>query len=512
MTDERAVRAHDLFWWRNEAGGVQTSVSIYWPTLRDEPGTEARLQWYDDVGALIAEQVRPLPAGTHLVISSDRPPADVQLRDGVLSVEVLAPSSSFEPTRRDRLYAVVDWWTAAGDVVSLHSDHCVMPSPVKLELTEVVLRPDRQRRPQLVFLTGDEPVAAGSWTLTITNAVGDRLTRSIDRRFEPWRVHRVDLDDLFGDLVSFAAGAELSLDGARGAHQMFERPYVVSEAPVLAAYHGGDRYDWEPLDGVQHLFLGEGEVNPMLVVQSSEMQTEVTFLHTHGDLDDGFWIGARLYDAAGRLVADVPTWRFVQRDVLASASLAELVPAELESFVGHVAFTFSEGGLPEYPGHLQALMAYTGGETCARIMAWSDQWNTSPRRLALRTSGGHYESYFRTPSASCLEAWVGITYCGAADLDSVARYRLIVRAADGEEAAIDRELAPWATEWGTVESLVTQAAAMLSAGPCLVVVESEFDLAMVCFTRHRVSGRWAAEHFMSAPVAGRDGEVWPAGS
>lgn len=72
MTDERAVRAHDLFWWRSEVDGVQTSVSVYWPALRDEPGTTARLRWFDASGTLAAEHRQPLPGGTHLVVSRVR--------------------------------------------------------------------------------------------------------------------------------------------------------------------------------------------------------------------------------------------------------------------------------------------------------------------------------------------------------------------------------------------------------------------------------------------------------
>jgi hypothetical protein len=45
----------------------------------------------------------------------------------------------------------------------------------------------------------------------------------------------------------------------------------------------------------------------------------------------------------------------------------------------------------------------------------------------------------------------------------------------------------------------------------LVLVESTFDLAMVAFSRHSVSGTWSGEHFMSAPVQTAGGEIWPAG-
>ena len=393
----------------------------------------------------------------------------------------------------------IDWYSEGGEVVTLHSDHCVLLEPQELTLTEIALRPWEYRDPQLVFVTAEDELPAGSWTLTVTNTAGDVRTRSIDEVWLPWRVHHVDLQRLFGDLVGFAGGQEISLTGHRAAHRSFARPYVVSGSPGLSAYHGGDLYDWEDMPWHRYAFLGEGEVNPMIVVENDDLSTDVTFFNTHGELEEDFWVGVRVYDDAGELVAHEPKFRHVERDRIVGASFAELLKEVPRPFAGHAAFTFSEPDRGAYPGRLQALMAYRTSNSMARIMAWSDEWNTPHRRIARRRAVGGYRSYFRILSAPFLETWLGVTNAGNHELDSPADYTVIVENHEGDRVSAQHTLAPWATDWKPLDTLVPGALELLGGKNGLLLVESESDLAMVCFTRHSTSGRWSAEHLMSAP-------------
>jgi hypothetical protein len=452
-----------------------------------------------------------------LSLDSSAPPVELPLveagADSVLSVELFAdvdPITSDDDRRK--LCGLVDWYSTTGTIATLHSDHCVLMQPQELQLTEIVVRPWECDDLQLVFLTADEELPGRSWALSVTNVVGETRTRSVDEVWKPWRVHRVDLQALFGDLVGFANGQELSVTGRRSAHRTYARPYVVSESPVLTAYHGGDLYDWENMPWHQYVMLGEGEVNPMIVLETDELSTEVTFCNTHGQLQEDFWVGVRIYDESGEMVVHEPRFCFAARDRLASAAFAELLGDIERPFAGHAAFTFSDGGRSAYPGRLQALMAYRSTESIARIMAWSDEWNTPQRRIESRRAFGPFRSYFRVLAAPFLETWLGVTNAGNHELDSPAEFTVIVEAESGERVASHHTLAPWATAWTTVDDLVPGATHLLGEINGLLLVESESDLAMVCFTRHRVSGQWSAEHLMSAPTPTADGVIWPAGS
>ncbi len=476
----------------------------------------AVLRWFDAQGTQIADHEVWLSADRLLLIDSSSPPVPLPVAgdgvDGVLSIELFADvDTAVTDDDRHRLYGLIDWYSATGDIVTLHSDHCVLLEPQALSLTEIALRPWESSDPQLVFLTAADELPAGAWTLTVTNCGGDTITRRVDQTWEPWRVHRIDLHALFGDLNAFAGGHELSLTGSRLPHRTFARAYVVSSGPALAAYHGGDLYDWEDMPWHHYVLLGEGEVNPMIVVDTDEITTDVTFFNSHGHLEDDFWVGVRIYDDAGALVVHEPKFRHVERNRIATASLGDLLTEVERPFAGHAAFTFSEAGRSAYPGRLQALMAYRGAESMARIMAWSDEWNTPQRRIERRTAEGPYLSYFRLLAAPYLETWLGVTNAGDHELDSTADFMVIVENAAGERVSAQRTLAPWATAWEPLDVVVPGGPDLLGGVNGLLLVKSESDLAMVCFTRHRTSGRWSAEHLMSAPTLSPDGMIWPAG-
>jgi len=507
---------HDLYWWRHDDTGLRTAVSVYWPAGWDYERLLAVLRWFDADGTLAAEHEVWLEADRMLSVDSSAPPVPLALApaggDAVLSIELFADIEPIDSDEdRHRLYGLIDWFSEGGDIVTLHSDHCVLLEPHKLVLTEIALRPWERQDPQLVFVTAAEALPAGAWTLTVTNAADETMTRSIDEAWAPWRVHRIDLQQLFGDLVEFAGGRELSLTGTRGEHRTFARPYVVSGSPALSAYHGGDLYDWEDMPWHRYALLGEGEVNPMIVVENDEVTTDVTFFNTHGHLDDDFWVGVRVYDGDGALVAHEPRFRRVERNRIVAASFADLLADVERPFAGHAAFTFTETDRHAYPGRLQALMAYRGPQSLARIMAWSDEWNTPQRRIQRRHADGGYLSYFRLLAAPYLELWLGVTNAGNHELDSAADYTVIIENHAGERISAQHTLAPWATAWEPVDTVVPGATELLGGVNGLLLVESESDLAMVCFARHRLSVRWSAEHLMSAPTPTPDGLLWPAG-
>ena len=507
---------HDLYWWRHDNTGLRTAVSVYWPAGWQFERLLAVLQWYDSTGRLAVEHDVWLTADRMLSVDSSAPPValpdECSGGDALLSIELFA---DLEPITTDddpyRLYGLIDWYSESGDIVTLHSDHCVLLEPDELHLTEIALRPWEHNDPQLVFLTADDQLPAGAWTLTLTNAAGATMTRSIDEAWQPWRVHRVDLQQLFGDLVLFADGQEIALTGQRVAHRTFARPYVVSVSPSLSAYHGGDLYDWDDMPWHRYVMLGEGEVNPMIVLETDDVSTHVTFFNTHGHLDEDFWVGVRVYDDAGTLVAHEPRFRYVERNRIVNASFGDLLTEVERPFAGHAAFTFTEADRGAYPGRLQALMAYRGPQSLARIMAWSDEWNTPHRRIVNKGALGAYRSYFRLLAAPFLETWLGVTNAGNHELESAAEYTVIVENQAGDRLAVQHVLAPWATAFAPLDQVVPGATQLLGGVNGLLLVESESDLAMVCFTRHRGSGRWSAEHLMSAPTPSADGIVWPAG-
>ncbi len=506
--------AHDLFWWRCAPDGWQTTVSFYWPGPTGVRDCVMHCRWFED-GQETARWDRALEPGAFVVIDSRSPPVPGvgQVREAVLSIEVQGCAGDGGTVRRRRLFGMIDWCHPTEGIVTLHSDHCVLEAPQERGLTEIVLRPWDQRRPELVFMTADNVVPRGSLQLIARNPDGATRSALVDQQWEPWRVHRVDLQSCFGDLAEFAGGQEGAVSGTRAAMNVFARPYVVAEGPVRCTYHGGDLYRWPAMPRLRHVLLGEGEVNPIFVLLGDQLDTAVSFLNTHGDLEEDFWIGVRLYDRAGGLVTHEPRWRLARRNVSVSASFAELVPPSNRPFVGHAAFTFSEPDRAYYPGRLQALMAYSAPGSCSRVMVWSDEWNTPARQRRVQETGGHYLSYYRVWCQPDAETWVAITNAGDADLREAATYRLILRDEDGDEIAATRTLGPLATDWGPVGALIEGATNWLSHRPsAILLVESTSDLAMVALDHHFASGRWSAEHFMSAPVPIAGGDLWPAGN
>ena len=68
-----------------------------------------------------------------------------------------------------------------------------------------------------------------------------------------------------------------------------------------------------PQHHFQYKILGEGEVNPALVVENDELGTVVNLLNSHGSVEEDFQVGLRLYDQAGRLVKYEPSFGVARR-------------------------------------------------------------------------------------------------------------------------------------------------------------------------------------------------------
>ena len=116
----------------------------------------------------------------------------------------------------------------------------------------------------------------------------------------------------------------------------------------LDGYHGGNRYQWSGLPGFLYKALGRGEVNPMVAIHSKELTTTVNLLNSHGDIEDDFWVDARLYDESGSVVADRKRWLLARRNALSRGEIAELLDSD-RPFVGHVALCFTDERKPVYP-------------------------------------------------------------------------------------------------------------------------------------------------------------------
>jgi len=308
---------------------------------------------------------------------------------------------------------------------------------------------------------------------------------------------------------------------------VFSRPYVITDGRHPGGYHGGDRYEWNGLPQFVHRALGRGETNPMVAVHSSSLTTTVNLLNSHGELDDDFWVDARLYDRTGALVADRPRWRLATRGGLARGDIAELLDGRRE-FAGHISLSFASGDAAFYPRRLQALMEYRTPASTARVMAWSDIWNAreTVRRLRDRLAGMFdvralygdeylegigltYRCHYRVWSRAPLTSFVAITNCGAAErYESTIAYTIRLFNGAGEQLATSGALAPNATLYEPIDRLFPAAAEFLApAGVGVVTVESAADLAVMHFTRNERSDVVSAEHFLPS-INRRDGVAY----
>jgi hypothetical protein len=493
----------DLVWWRT-ARGARTTATVAWGIYHEFPeAVYLRAMLFGADGSLRASwDVTPrTDAPTVFDSAADGPWRAFTGEDGILALYACTPAAPGAAARERyfRLYTLLDWRSPDGDLATLHSDQVVRRGRRRLQrFTEIVVLERDGEENALVVLNGEEAQPANALSVTVTNASGERRIAPYAAPMAPFTVHRVALAGLFDGLQAFAGGAPLLVTGTFDSAGLFSRPYVVTTGRRWSAHHAGDVYRWTSRPFVSHAIVS-GEVNPMAVVCDADTETWVNILHSHDGHEPDAWVDARLYDLEGRLAADRPRWALARRHGLARLNVADLLPPGTRTFRGHIALRFALDAPADVPWHVQALLEYRRAGGVARVMAWSDEWN-SRVKLATRDASASpplSRSYYRVWCDGDAETQLSITNAGHEGYDRTAAVRALLVGAEGVVAETTFTLPPFATRLADVRELFPDADARLApTGHGLVIVESASDLANVAFSRHRVSGALAAEHFM----------------
>lgn len=523
----------DLFWWR-EDGHWHTLITIDGDVQSSNmlpPGSleQARLLlvWFDAEGTPRDAQGLALHRGDSFFLDSRRLAQTfgrtiLAAHDGVLAI-CLWPQTALPPevhAAYTRLYTTVDWHSEDGDLISLHNDQSFRTIDCPRELTEIVVRETADVRNTLVIVNGPHVQAAGCLSLQVANAAGELRGATDPRSMQPFSLHKIALAELFPGLDAFCGDGHITVTGHFDSRRLYTRPYVITEGAQRGGYHGGDRYQWNPLPAFAYRSFGRGEVNPILALHNGELTTTVNLLNSHADLEADYWVDARLYAENGELVATRERWLLARRHGLSRGEIAELLPDSALPFVGHLALNFSATDRALYPRHLQALMEYRSAFGTTRMMTWSDQWNareriaemlaTLDRRITSRLwsnkaspqPGRVFSSYFRVWHGGPIASWIAITNPGTTpDYARTVDYRLRLENARGEHQLMEGTLAAHATAFGPLERFFPDAHAVLGKdGIGMLRVESEADLASIQLARHQRSGAWSAEHFMAGAL------------
>lgn len=330
------VLGGDLVWWRSGAG-LKTVVTLAWDLLEPFEGDELLFHFvlHDPRGRPLHRWTEPFRRGDVLVLHTGalperaRPPEPVP--EGVLAVFTATPEPPGEAQygAYSRLYSLVDWYSGDGELAALHNDHSLSRSDEGIDVTEVVVVETAAEANGLVFLKGFGPLEPGAIRVEVRNQRGDARSFTYDRPVPAFSLVELTLREWIPDFVAFCDGGHATVSGRLECPWLFFRPYVVTRGRRLSAYHAGDRYTWEPLDAERYALLGRGEVNPMVVLRSAEIETWVNVFNSHVDVDGDYGVDARLFDRDGRLVAQRDVWVVARREGATRASLDELIPAEL---------------------------------------------------------------------------------------------------------------------------------------------------------------------------------------
>jgi len=235
------------------------------------PESEVLFHLHDPSGKLCNSWTQTMLPGVPLSVDSrDHPQTPPE---GVLAI---FPTSSQEtadsaPQKYRRFYSMVDWYSEAGDLVSLHSDHSVSPAVKPIEFTEIVFLETAEQKTFLVLVNGAEAQAPGSVALRVRNLAGEIRSAVYAPAMAPFSVHKLRLGELFPGLPEFCGGQHATLEGKFDCRHLFSRPYVMTEGQHLAGYHGGDRYQWTGIPRFLYKALGRGEVNPMVALHSGAL-------------------------------------------------------------------------------------------------------------------------------------------------------------------------------------------------------------------------------------------------
>src|SRR5579864_4114031 len=425
----------DLVWWR-ESQALHTLVTIYGvieelnslpPGSVDSISLECAL--FTETGEFHSSWRESLPRNGMVVIDSAKHSGTPS--SGLLAtfpcVEVKNPGSE----KYHRLYSMVDWYSDGGEIASLHNDQSLDPRTQNADFTEIVVLETAEQKNSLIVLNGLDEQTPRSITLHAKNHKGEIRSALYEPAMAPFSVQRLQLSNLFPGLAEFGDGRHIAIEGRFTCRGLYIRPYIFTEGRSVNAYHGGDKYTWAAIPDFVNRYLGRGEVNPMVALHQSGLTTTVNLLNSHGNLEDDFWVDARLYDRAGRLVAHRDRWLLARRNAVTRGDIADLLPDPRADFTGHIALNFSADEKLFYPRRLQALLEYRTAVSTARVMAWSDVWNGRGKLRELKRKLGplglldkifskhytappgatyrcHYRIWFKPPIVS----HISITNCG----------------------------------------------------------------------------------------------------
>ncbi|MBQ02914.1 MAG: hypothetical protein CL477_19815 [Acidobacteria bacterium] len=522
----------DLYWWR-ETGNLHTLVSIYWKEYARLEGVTLRFMLFDDGRRVASWQVEPVEDQVFLIDSKHPPDAVAAaepVAEGVLAVFVSAPDGGVGAAARldgpdgdayKRLYGLIDWYAddeSDGSICGLHSDQAVVRAPYRNHFTEIVVEETSEQKSYLVVLNGPDEQPAGAVSLELRNHLGATRTARHLRPMRPFTATRLRVSELFPDAVGFSGGRHLTVSGHFDSTGLFIRPYVMTSGAFmsgLSGYHGGDVYsDLAPIGAFAERFLDRGRINPMFAVHRDDLTTTVNIFNSHGppDFDEDFSVDAYLYDEVGTLVAERPRWLAATRHGLARGDIAELLPDPTRPFVGHVTLAFTREDRPVYPRVLQALLEYRTVRGTARVMGWSDEWN-SPQRAAVR-GRVPYGAFSRVWCRPPLETQLCITNCGnERRYADEAPFTATLLNEQGDRVRAEGVVPPHGTCFQTIDAIFPDAARFLAPkGVGIVVVESVYDLADIQITRHTGTGAVAAEHFMALTSELEGERLRPSGS
>ncbi|TAL43578.1 MAG: hypothetical protein EPN91_06090 [Salinibacterium sp.] len=509
----------DLLWWRTR-DGMRTVATLLWG--RDQPFADAvHLQacLFDEQGQpLITWRIDLSPDQPVFIDSAvDGPWRIAQGTDGMLALYACtaAPPTPEALDRYNRLFPLLEWHRANGGIATLHSDQTIRPGRERVQLfTEIVVLESDEETNAIVLLNGESPQMENALELTFRNALGEEQSAFYPQAMAPFTVHRIAFAELMSGLAKFSAGQPLVVSGRFASRGLFSRPYIETTGQRWGVYHAGDVYRWSALPYVAHALIG-GEVNPAAVLHDEHTRTYVNLLHSHGTLEADLPIDAVLFDFDGRCVARRAAWLITRRHGLARVDVADLLPDPNLPFRGHIALSFAPARGVPVPGHLQALMEYRRPNSVARVMTWSDEWN-SRVRLARRDRSlepPRYRSYFRVDAGADVVTELAITNAGHNGYDRSAEVRATYRSADGRDWHADFSLTPFATRTATSGELFDGSADRPPMDqPGIVLLESSSDLACIAYTHQCSTGALAAEHFLWLQSEHEGELLLPAGS
>jgi hypothetical protein len=521
MEFKAQLKYGQLFWWR-ESDEIHTLITILgnplslWSGNLGDTDTIERFlltfRLFNSDGVLQTTWQQTLTTLECIFLDSAYCSATqgLKITEGVLVLSITTQSETPVEVKVNPLYSITDWYSESGEIVSLHSDQLIEPNQKPVEWTEIVIQETPTAQNSLVILNGAEKQPSHCISLELKNYLNETCEAIFNPEIQPFSLCHLRLATLFPNILDFCKNQPITVKGRFTSHNVFIRPYVVTEGKYLSIYHGGDRYFWRNLPAFAYKFMGRGEVNPMLAIQEDSLSTKINLLNTHGELEQDFWVDADLYDCDGNLVTTKDRWLLARRNQLCEAEISDLLPTGTKFFVGHVALRFSrEEDQVEYPRRLQALMEYRTSQSTARVMAWSDTWNWQEVSSTI-----DYLAYYRVWWRSPFVSYVSLTNCSInQNYQEVATYRLRLEKGDGDYLVYEGTIAPQGTMYKSISEIFPNIAEFLGDQPVgLVVVETTFDLASMHLTKHQKSGVCAAEHFLPLPTC-YDGEIYrPCGS